>query len=578
MTWGFADARYRLAGVLIAAVQLWLMAAQPVFAIGPAGHDDRLYLILAEQLLHGQWLGPYNQMTLAKGPAYPLFVATTLWMGIPLPLAQHLLYLGAAWLMMRAVRPLLRSDGWALVLLAALLWQPMAYELPVLGRVLRQGLYTPCTLVVFASLAALYTRAAASWVLQTGWSLLLGISLAALWLTREETVWIVPAVAWLAAAAGVGLWRNHARPHHIGIVLAAGLASAALPVLLVCTLNARNYGWFGTVEYRAPEFIAAYSALSRVRTVDAGPFIPTPRASRQEAYRVSPAFAELRPFLEGEIGKGWARASANWIPGHAPEEIEIGGGWWMWALRDAVSASGNAKSAGQALAYYQQVADEVNAACDRREIRSGPMRHSFMPEWRSEFTDALARHLPRFFIKFMLFGDFSARPPPSWGNAEALLLFRDLSQWHLSPSKDAPELTTQNSNRVRSWRIEALHGIGTALRFVFGTAIAMAAAAFLVLGLRSWRRRSAPGYLWWLGAAALGGCICVVVLNLLVHITSFPNESPGAFAQAYPLAVVFTITTFAALVSALPLPCLATLHRALGRRGRGVQEPAPRLD
>src|SRR5882672_12484202 len=80
-----------ITALLMVALKLWLVAAQPVVAHGNASFDDRLYLALAEQMLKGNWLGPYSQFTLMKGPMYSLFIAGAVCSGLPLPLAQHLL-------------------------------------------------------------------------------------------------------------------------------------------------------------------------------------------------------------------------------------------------------------------------------------------------------------------------------------------------------------------------------------------------------------------------------------------------------------------------------------------------------
>src|SRR3954465_8429337 len=83
------------AAVLLTAAKLWLVSGQRVFAIGPSFHDDRLFLELAGHILSGQWLGPYSQMTLAKGPMYPVFIAAVFKLGVPLAFAQHLIYAAA---------------------------------------------------------------------------------------------------------------------------------------------------------------------------------------------------------------------------------------------------------------------------------------------------------------------------------------------------------------------------------------------------------------------------------------------------------------------------------------------------
>src|SRR5437879_13100509 len=77
-----------ITALLMVALKLWLVAAQPVVAPGNASFDDRLYLALAEQVLKGNWLGTYCQFTLMKGPLSYLFISSTFLSAILLPLAQ----------------------------------------------------------------------------------------------------------------------------------------------------------------------------------------------------------------------------------------------------------------------------------------------------------------------------------------------------------------------------------------------------------------------------------------------------------------------------------------------------------
>ena len=54
--------------VLLTVAKLWLTSGQAIYAIGSAAHDDQLFLKLADSIVRGAWLGPYDQLTLAKGP------------------------------------------------------------------------------------------------------------------------------------------------------------------------------------------------------------------------------------------------------------------------------------------------------------------------------------------------------------------------------------------------------------------------------------------------------------------------------------------------------------------------------
>src|SRR3982751_4118868 len=192
-----------IAALIFVALKLWLVAAQPVVAHANASFDDRLYLALAEQVLKGNWLGPYSQFTLMKGPMYSLFIAGTFLSGLPLPIAQHLFYLFGCTLLVLVLRPCFSADWQAFILFALLWWQPMSYvELDIL----RQNIYTPLTLLLFAGLCALETRRGAGVYVRLAWGALLGISAAAFYLTLEEEIWVIPGALLLIGAAAWNSW------------------------------------------------------------------------------------------------------------------------------------------------------------------------------------------------------------------------------------------------------------------------------------------------------------------------------------------------------------------------------------
>lgn len=198
------------AAIALTAAKLWLTDAQVLFAIGPAIHDDRLFVELAAHLVSGEWLGPYNQFTLAKGPLFPLFIAGMFWLGVPLLLAQQLLYAGACAAITRALAPWLRPAA-QFSLYALLLWNPMSYEAGNLSRLMRQNLYTPLALLVIAGLIHLFARRRESWQRQSGPAMLTGLALGGFWLTREESVWLLPAVGLIFFGLLASLRRDNRR-------------------------------------------------------------------------------------------------------------------------------------------------------------------------------------------------------------------------------------------------------------------------------------------------------------------------------------------------------------------------------
>ena len=545
------------------ALKLWLVAAQPVVAHGNASFDDRLYLALAEQVLKGNWLGPYSQFTLMKGPMYSLFIAGTFLSAVPLPIAQHLLYLLGCILLVLALRPCFDASWQAFGTFTLLWWQPMSYvELDIL----RQNIYTPLTLLLFAGLCALQTRRAARVYIRLAWGALLGTAAAAFYLTREEGIWILPATALLIGISAWNSWRagKRLRP----LVAPAGTATICATAILVtvCTLNYRYYGWFGTVEFRAREFRSAYGALQRPVPSEQIPYVPVTHDVRLKLYQVSQSFAELKPCLEGPIGLEWANYS-DFLTGRPGEELQIGGGSFIWALRDCVIASGHGNSAREALDFYRSLGAEINRACDEGRITPARTRRdTMMPRWRTGQTQRILQTTPGYLADFLLFKDFSAYPTESWGSAELLTLFRDLTRWRLAHSNEAPELDVPASH-VDDYRLATLQMVGGIVRWLCVAVVISGVAAWAWAATSAIYRRRIS-YLFVVSSAALGSAFAVLIVNMLVHVLAFRNRGPTALHEGYPLLVLFGATAWISFLSPRIRPKCSAEPEVCGPRAK----------
>lgn len=530
MTWPAVNRRWFWAAIALTAGKLWLTSAQTIYAIGPALHDDELFVKLAAHLLAGHWLGPYDQFTLAKGPMFPLFIAASFWIGLPLMLTQQLLYAGACAVVTQSLAPWLRRAGARFALYALLLANPMSYDAGNLSRLMRQNLYTPLALLVVAGLVLLFTRRREPLRRLAGPALLAGGALGGFWLTREESVWLLPAVGLLLAGPALSLGRE-LRGQARALAAAAGLflAAALLPVLVVCTLNWRHYGWFGTVEFRAAEFKAAYGALTRLRAGPDLPQVPVTRQMREVAYSISPTFARLRPALEGAVGDHWIER--NLFPA---ADRQIRGGWMVWALRDAMVAAGLAPDAATALRNYQRIADEVNAACASGRVPARPPRTGFLPPLDRSAVGPLLHGAVDYGAFFLFFQGFTAYSPDSVGDYAELKPFRDLVGTHLSHAPRTPDPLPPSQAGLADLQLRWLEVLGRRT----GAVLAWFGPLLLLVGLvrlvQATLARRWP-FLLGLAGALLAACGAYLAINVLVHVTSFYNMSPAAMASAYPL-------------------------------------------
>lgn len=528
--------------VAVAAVALkfWLVAPQALVALEGATHDDRLFLVLADSIRAGHWLGDYNRLTLAKGPFYPLWIAAAHALHVPLLTSQHLAYLVACVLAALALRPALPSARWAFVLFLLLWWNPVTTDSGIGHRVLRQSIYVPLALATVAGLIALASgprtrRAALTWGGVTG------LAAAAFYLTREEGVWLAPVVLALAAYAAL----NPRAPRRLALLgLATATTTFSLGTGAVCALNARAYGWGGTVEFRQPAFLDAHGALLRFTPPQPIPYVFVTRATREALYAHSPLFAQLAPHLDGDLGTSWAVPSGI-LTGLPPQQREIAGGWFMWALRDSVERAGHGTNAATARAYYRALADELNALADTGVVPAGPPRSGMLPPWQPAYTARALDRFPAFVTYFLRLEGIDARQAASAGNGEAAGLFARLTCETIAPYDQAA------ATALHGPRIHALQSLRHAYA---ATSPYLAALAFLAATLALVRdlRARFLRVLTLLNVMLPGALLAVLLINLLIEATSFPTLNVGAFSPAYALLFLWFLTSFSNVLRPSP--------------------------
>ncbi len=544
--------------VALAVVKLALLRAQPIYAIGNAIHDDQLFLKLARFIAEGQWLGPYDTLTLAKGPIYPAFVALNHYLGLPLRFTEELVYIGACALAVRALRPL-ALGGWArLLIFAVLLVNPLTYEGQDMTRILRQHLTVPFALIVCASLVALALRRDRTIAARLPWAITFGLTLGLFWLTREEGIWILGMTALLAVLAfgQIIIGPALARGRSLALLFVAFIA-AAVPYVTVGTLNERHYGWFGPTEFHAQDFRDAYGALTRVQVGPHYPYIAVTREAREAIYQVSPAFAELRPHFEGKIGYGWADDIS-----FKRDERQIAAGWFMWAFRDAVAAAGHYGSAREALAFYRRIADEVNRACNAGKIPARGPRSGFAPVWHPDHAAAIRDGAPRFLRGAFDFSNFEPTTPYSVGTDDEVRLFRDITHDRISHSPRATHIELPAQRELDGAKLNVLRWLGRNVGPWLTTLIVLAHLAALVRFVQLVRARRFS----WPFAFAVGawaGGAGELALNILVHTTAFPNFYTAAYAPALPLLLFFALLLVVDVARDWRAPAAAAFHRTL---------------
>jgi hypothetical protein len=436
-----------------------------------------------------------------------------------------------------ALRPVVTKPSARIFLFTVLLFDPVGFPIDSMSRVIREGIYPALTGLCIALALGMMVRFAGRMLWLFIWSASLGVNWALFWITREEGVWLLPSAGILLGTGLVLICVR--RPPKWGWRLAAFVLPGviwAAGVGAVAGMNDAYYHVFLTVEMRDPAFVAAYGALTRIKAVAPIRLVPVTKETRERIYAVSPAFAELRPFLDGEWGNEWEKITVGLYP---RLKGEISGGYFMWALRGSVSRAGHGKSAVDAHEFYERLAEEVNAAADERRLVAYPRRDSLAPRLKWAMTPVITRITRDGLMRVAEFLDFNGAIDPSVGDEKSLEEFSELTGNPVMPTTVGP------LPRRVAVRLKIIGGILKVYQFAGGTWGVFSVLILLVLGVGAWFGRR--DWLLPAGVALLMGVVVRTVLLAVVQHTSFP--AVGAYyACASPLLVGFCgLMTIAAI-------------------------------
>ena len=360
LLWGLALAA---AAAKMALCALQLAQATPAFS--PI--DDTLMFEMARSIREGNWLGEYGYLTLGKHSFFALWLAFLNVLHVNFLVGGQLLYAAACLVLLAAVKPLFCTNAARGLVFLAVLWLPASWAQFTL-RVYRDNIYPALVLLALGGLVGAFCRFAQPAKKAVPYYVVAGAALAAAWLCHEDNALLLPFVGCAAAVYLVFLFTSKTAGQK-----RAKLALLLLPLALWAggitawkAMNYRYYGRFIVSDFSQGEFADAMGALTRVAPDAQQRYIPIPYQTRQMLYEISPTLASIQDEIEnGDMYSRYGYADK-------PEFIANG---IHWMLREAAANAGVYATPETARAFWQAVADEVNAACDAGEVPAG-RKHS----------------------------------------------------------------------------------------------------------------------------------------------------------------------------------------------------------
>jgi hypothetical protein len=350
--------------------------------------------MIANNLLHGNWLGQWTPDILSKPPAYSLFLMFAHYIPVDPTLILHFIYLLIVLLLVRTLFDFRITTRISISALRRILFLFFAFN-PALfandfSRIYRTSFSTLTSFLFFVLilklvhfLKSLYFEGdQKSWKLARfrGYSPLaisLGATYALMVLTRTEAYWVlictIPLVSgiWITATRNNGYsWKSFDR-YRSGKVLAkiivVGVLSFLIPIGLVSEINRSTYGVSEIENFYTGNFARAINLWAGVENGKSNfSFISVSKGQREAVYSISPSALSLKPILDGPPNTGWKRFNCS-----STKICDESGAWFPWELRSAAVGSRAIVNEVQFQEFFGGLADEILAACNSKKLICG---------------------------------------------------------------------------------------------------------------------------------------------------------------------------------------------------------------
>lgn len=362
-----SDYIWLLIAVGAAILRIGMMMRTPIYALANYKHDDLLLVTLAQHLQEGEWLGPYNNLTLVKGISFPVFLALCNRFCIPYLFGMGLFYTGAVILFVTAVREQISNRWVQLGIYLFLLYSPAMLSVDAQQRVYNCALVPGAILLVFAGVLGVFFRRHRSWKTVLVWSCFLGFVFPFFWHLRNDTMWMLPFVL---TGTGISIFciikKNgfHKGTAVKSLICLIPVLTLVFSNLMIAGINQKHYGLFVVNDRSGSSEAEFISRLMEMDEKSENPNVWVSQNAMKKAVEVSPALQEIQPQIEEMFQSGWVSGG------------EIVGDIVVWAFRDAMEAAGYYQgNAPETEAFYKRAIAELDQAYEDGRLHKDGLLH-----------------------------------------------------------------------------------------------------------------------------------------------------------------------------------------------------------
>jgi hypothetical protein len=342
----------------IVILRLALTGDRDILALN-SPHDEFWYIHTAFNNIWGSSYS-YSEMSFMHLPIYSAWLDFLRLLGIPTRFAIDVGWLLAAGYIAFATQRLTRMAWLAALIFVFLAFHP--YTIPIFDRALAETFLAVVSAAVIGAGIELWNCRDENSTFRRRFAFCIYVfGFAVAYHTRKEGIVLAAPLLVLASWSLIyreRWWSGFGKQRLAISLLLAPLLSTFFLGAILASGNYLKWGVLARYELAAPGYERAIGALNSIDVGRTPRYITVTNEILSLAYKESPTFRELQPFMEGPTGKQWVAIAKPFTS--APGEIA--NGWFYWALRAVAARAGWHSDAKVADSKYAAVADELEKA------------------------------------------------------------------------------------------------------------------------------------------------------------------------------------------------------------------------
>ena len=325
--------------VLVTIVRALLSFNLPSFYLNNLRYDDKLMISQLNSLKEGNYLGEYNDRTLVKGIAYPVFLYIASCLNIGYSGFLTMLYILACMFLTFSLRRIVKNKFMLIIIYIFLLFNPVSFSSELFQRLYRNSLSIIELLFFFGAVINIICAKKKGIISH----LFLGLIMSIMFLTREDNIWTIVIYVILV------IYKLY-KQFSIKTLLVSIIPAIIIAIILniVSYINYLNYKIYTYNEISNSSFKKAYIKMLQVKDDER---IDKTAISRSTLYKIAENSKVLN-FSKDNIDEKYDKL--------AGENGEIYNGNIVWYLRYWVYQKNHFKNGEEANKYWEELSNELD--------------------------------------------------------------------------------------------------------------------------------------------------------------------------------------------------------------------------